>query len=341
MITQRVWGKRVDWKTRLVSQIEKTEGCWNWNGSLDRDGYGKFYLDGNHSHSHRAMWVMLYGEPGMDQIVCHRCDNRKCVRPSHLFLSTWAGNMADRDLKGRHGRWLAHHPSFVGLLHQARKMREDGISQNRIAGRLGISQGTISQWEKKGWPIPTLVEIRSGEDTDFEKINVEIQVPRDTMRNAKGSSLRERFESFVLRTYKGCWMWSGKLNEKGYGHLMVNGKPVKAHRIAWELYRGPIPEKMNILHICDIPSCVNPDHLRLGTIADNNRDGQDKGRMYQSDQQRAKALKRWANTPRFQGCSLCKKEEGDLVRYGNSRAHKECVREYKHRWYLSHKKESH
>ena len=65
---------------------------------------------------------------------------------------------------------------------------------------------------------------------------------------------------------------------KLYGVFCWQSKNVKAHRASWEIYRGPIPTGMHVLHICDMPCCVNPDHLFLGTHKDNMDDRQKKGR---------------------------------------------------------------
>jgi len=75
-----------------------------------------------------------------------------------------------------------------------------------------------------------------------------------------------------------CWVWTGHLNNKGYGRINRNKIIVYAHRLAYELAFGSIPSGMEVLHRCDTPACVNPSHLFLGTQADNNRDCREKGR---------------------------------------------------------------
>lgn len=75
----------------------------------------------------------------------------------------------------------------------------------------------------------------------------------------------------------GCWEWTGA-RSGGYGTVAVGGRTVKAHRVSWEMTFGAIPDGLCVLHRCDNPGCVRPDHLFLGTVDDNNKDRAAKGR---------------------------------------------------------------
>lgn len=92
-------------------------------------------------------------------------------------------------------------------------------------------------------------------------------------------TLGERLFSRVVITDAGCWEYQGHLNRKGYGQLRSWGSVLPAHRASWLLSYGQIPIGMQVLHRCDNPPCVNTDHLFLGTIADNMRDRDEKGRV--------------------------------------------------------------
>ena len=78
---------------------------------------------------------------------------------------------------------------------------------------------------------------------------------------------------------RGCQLWTGCRNANGYGNLKINGVVVSAHRVAWTIARGPIPDGLHVLHTCDTPACVTVAHLFLGTHADNMTDKNAKGRV--------------------------------------------------------------
>ena len=113
------------------------------------------------------------------------------------------------------------------------------------------------------------------------------------------SSIESRITVFMdtvsPEPMSGCWLWIGYCMNAGYGTFRLRGINEKAHRASWLMFRGEIPDNLFVCHHCDIKTCVNPDHLFLGTHMDNMRDMMRKGRSPRSVGERAGKSKLTSN----------------------------------------------
>ena len=82
---------------RFWSKVDKKgpDECWNWIASITKSGYGKFYLNKSMG-SHRAAWILTYGDIPKDKWILHKCDNKRCCNPIHLYIGNGADNTKDR-----------------------------------------------------------------------------------------------------------------------------------------------------------------------------------------------------------------------------------------------------
>lgn len=114
------------------------------------------------------------------------------------------------------------------------------------------------------------------------------------MSMVQTKTVEERFEErFIPEPNSGCWLWIGEIDAYGYGSLFLFKERVsrgnwrkiriKVHRQSWKIHRGEIHSGMEVCHSCDMPGCVNPEHLYLGTHRQNMDDRDRKGRLAQGE----------------------------------------------------------
>jgi len=92
------------------------------------------------------------------------------------------------------------------------------------------------------------------------------------------TSIERFFDKVLPEPNSGCWLWTGAVNSKGYGSFSLDGKLMTAHRASWLIHKRRGTGGLMICHRCDTRTCVNPDHMFLGTNTDNQRDSIQKGR---------------------------------------------------------------
>jgi len=127
-----------------------------------------------------------------------------------------------------------------------------------------------------------------------------------TTKSPFEKTIKERFdEKYELITESGCWIWNASVNYRGYGKFQLKSNTTAgAHRVSWELHFGKIPDGLYVCHKCDIPSCVNPNHLFLGTAKDNTADMHKKGRSPKGFKRNPKTCSDNAKRKHHEFCSI-------------------------------------
>ncbi len=144
--TFRFWS-RVDKNGPVPEHATELGPCWIWTRGLDKPltGYGQISLRGKNYRAHRISFS-IFNDGLCPEMVCHRCDNKRCVRPDHLFGSDSDGNISDMLSKGRQARGERQHLSRFSRedVLRMRKLHSDGVIQSAIAAEFDTCQGVIS-----------------------------------------------------------------------------------------------------------------------------------------------------------------------------------------------------
>ena len=132
-----------------------------------------------------------------------------------------------------------------------------------------LVKGMCRKHYKRLWRNGTLSPTKQAQDSISERLD----------------RWTDKYGTVAYEGMSACWNWIGTKVRDGYGRISVNGKPKMAHRVSFELVNGMIPEGFFVCHKCDNPSCVNPEHMFIGSRLDNMRDKVAKGRAYTGESQ--------------------------------------------------------
>lgn len=161
-------------------------------------------------------------------------------------------------------------------VRQKRRARGEKRSPNYRQSTLVVAMGA---WLKQNAAIVATLDL--GEILEIGPVRIaqpklrelleELGIPYRKTISVYDALSKETILKFATANASGCWEWNGKLNPNGYATISNKGKHIYAHRHVWEMFNGPAG-KLHVLHKCDNPSCVNPEHLYAGTAQDNARD---------------------------------------------------------------------
>lgn len=225
--------------------------CHIWTG-IEKDGHGVY----SKGFAHRLLWIHLNGNIPNGSLVRHKCDNGLCVNIEHLELGTNQDNVNDMVQRGRAkgGSNKGEHCGQSKLtFQQVLEIREnkDKLTHESLSKKYSISRTQISR----------IINGKRWIDT-----TPQVSKEQQFLNKAQQGNYHTILESYCLEMPKSRMI------------CCFNNKSKSAHRIAWEIQYGVIPDNMCVLHKCDNAKCINHLHLEIGDHSKNMKDRQNRKR---------------------------------------------------------------
>lgn len=135
-----------DFIERFMAKVDRSGCCWEWTAMMSTRGYGRIKINGRRVSAHRVSWTIHNGPIPEGLWVLHRCDNRRCVNPEHLFLGTHEENMRDMREKGRASSGEARYNAKLteSDVAEIRRLRAEGSRLRPLAERFGVTVQVVS-----------------------------------------------------------------------------------------------------------------------------------------------------------------------------------------------------
>ena len=154
---------------RILRYSQSSEGCWDWNGSLGHNGYGRLGEWRGETSAHRASYVFHFGAIDDGMSVLHSCDNRRCINPKHLRLGTYSDNQNDAYRRNRRPIYRGSNNSNAKLTEQqAEAILSDSRKQVVLAVEYGVSISLVSAIKRgSAWK-----HLRTNSATERAKMNL-------------------------------------------------------------------------------------------------------------------------------------------------------------------------
>ena len=134
---------------KLFSQILVTENCWIWTGTKSKTGYGRIWINGMGDTKVHRLIYQIYNKELLSpqELVCHKCDNKYCCNPDHLFVTDYSGNAIDMINKGRgvRGERVGISKLNPEAIKKIRRYRKMGFKVNTLAKRFGVYRSVVSR----------------------------------------------------------------------------------------------------------------------------------------------------------------------------------------------------
>jgi HNH endonuclease len=265
--------------------IDLDTGCWVWQRTRSKAGYGQMYVDGKMVYAHREFYEGYVADIPPGLVIDHLCRNRACCNPDHLEPVTFAENMR----RTRRPACKRGHPLTEDNVYVA----PDGERQCRECNRMRYrertrrlaadyrEQGTAraAQSRAKGLIAPLVPPIPLGKcqcgcgaETKVAKKTISAKgiIKGQAMRYLRGHAGSWREDGgYAIDPSTGCWIWQRSTSFNGYGQLWHEGRVQRAHRVFYQLYVGAIPDGLQIDHTCGNRLCVNANHLEAVTAIEN------------------------------------------------------------------------